>query len=536
MKVLAKKAATRAQRAEVQPKPVAKNHTFPAPTRGWVLNENLVASNPGTALILDNWVCTTTGVRARGGTEKYATVSTTGAVTSMFRYISGTTEKFFAATTDKVFDITTVADPDAVPTADISGQTSGYYAAQMFSTAGGDYLYITNGDDSPQLFDGTTWTQITGASSPAITGVTTSLLSHVWAYANRLFFIEEGTMRAWYLPVDSIGGAALSISLGGVFRLGGKLLFGATWSMDAGDGLDDKCVFVTDQGEVAIYAGTDPSSASTWVLQGVYQITKPLGKNAVMRAGGDLLVATDVGLVPMSEAIRRDVSALSLAAVSAAIEPYWVQSASDRPLPWEVMKWPEKNIMVVAGASGSDDSETLVCNLETKGWSRFTNVGGRCLGYFGGNVYAGGNDGVVRRLETGGSDMGSPYTCVYLGNHEHMNAPGAQKTVMQARAVFKTGHDLNPLVTAQVNYSESTSTAPASIDDFSVALWDGGNWDEVEWDSGLGVSAGESRWRSIGKTGYAIAPEVQMTFSITPNPSVELVSTDVTYFIGGMVA
>lgn len=535
MRVLPKKAASPARRAQIPPKPPAQKHSFPSPTRGWVLNENLAMVGPGSALILDNWLCTTTGIVPRGGSEKTATVSTTGAVTSMFRYISGTTEKLFAATDSSVFDVTSVADVDVVPTADITGQSNGYYARQMFSVTGGDYLYITNEGDEPQIFDGTSWTQVTGVSTPAITGVTTNLLSFVWTYASRLFFIEDGTMRFWYLPVDSIGGAAQSYSLGGVFRLGGKLLFGATWSADAGDGLDDKCLFVTDQGEVAVFSGVDPSSASTWSLEGVYQITSPLGKNATMRAGGDLLIATDVGLVPMSAAIQRDIAALSLAAASSPIEPFWVQSALEHPLPWEIMKWPEKNVMVIAGASNSDDDTLLVCNLETRGWSRFTGIGGRCLGFFNGFVYAGGNDGIVKRLETGGNDMGSPYTCTYLGNHEGMGAPGAQKTIAQARAIFKAGHDIQPLVSAQVDYKEVTSTAPDSISNFSAAVWDGGNWDEVSWDSGLGVASVQSLWRPVGRTGYTIAPEVQMTFSITPNPSVELIATDVTYYVGEAV-
>lgn len=534
MKVRGKKSASPARRAEIPPKPPAAKHTFPAPTRGWVLNENLSMVGPGSALILDNWIPTTTGAKVRGGTEKYATLGS--AVTSMFRYLSGTVERFFAATSGSVFEITTVGDPDTPPSTAISGQTDGYYSSQMFSASGGDYLYIVNEGDSAQVFDGSSWQQVTSSSSPiSVTGIATSSLSYVWAYANRLFFIEDGAMRFWYLPADSIGGAAQSYSLGGVFNLGGKLLFGATWSSDAGDGLDDKCVFVTDQGEVAVFSGVDPGAAATWQLEGVYQITRPLGKNATMRAGGDMLIATNVGIVPLSAAIQRDIAALSLAAASSPIEPYWVQSALEHPLPWEVVKWPEQNVMMIAGASNSDDSVVLVCNLETRAWSRFTGIGARCLALFQGYVYAGGNDGVVKRLESGGSDAGMPYTCTYLGNHEALNAPGVQKTIVQARAIFKTGHDILPAVNAQVDYGEDTSSPPSSIANFTTGGWDGGNWDEAVWDSGAGAYTVQSLWRQVGRTGYVIAPEVQMTFSITPAPSVDLVSTDVTFFVGETV-
>lgn len=200
-----------------QPAP-SQSFTFPAPVRGWILNENLATVQPAGARILDNWLCTPTGVRPRGGSVKHATL--TGPVMALFAYNS-TTDAFFGATADAIFTITSPADPEVALTATISGQTSGDYSTAQFGTAGGDFLYAVNGTDDPQLFNGATWTAIDGASTPAITGVTTSGLSQVWSFANRLFFVQGGTMVAWYLPVDSIGGAANSFSLAGVFRKGG---------------------------------------------------------------------------------------------------------------------------------------------------------------------------------------------------------------------------------------------------------------------------------------------------------------------------
>lgn len=54
-----------------------------------------------------------------------------------------------------------------------------------------------------------------------ISGVDTSDLSYVWSYKNRLFFIEKESLNVWYLPIDSIGGAAVSFPMGGEFSDGG---------------------------------------------------------------------------------------------------------------------------------------------------------------------------------------------------------------------------------------------------------------------------------------------------------------------------
>ena len=43
-------------------------------------------------------------------------------------------------------------------------------------------------------------------------------------------------MNAWCLPLNAVGGELIYIPLSGAARKGGSLLFGASWSIDAGDG------------------------------------------------------------------------------------------------------------------------------------------------------------------------------------------------------------------------------------------------------------------------------------------------------------
>lgn len=531
MMVRPKKKAPTRKGPEPTPKQPARAHTFPAPIRGWVLNENVSIPQAGGALILDNWICTTTGASVRGGTFKHVTLES--AASALFAYRSGGAEIFFGATASTIYDIS--AASATTPPAVVTGQTGGTYSTEQFGTAGGDFLYAVNGSDEAQLFDGAAWTQINAASTPAITGVATETLSHVWGFANRLFFVGKDTKSAWYLPVDSIAGAANEFSLAGIFKQGGSLLFGATWSLDAGDGLDDKCIFISTEGEVAVYEGTNPGSAADWRKVGVYQITKPLGPKAIMQAGGDLLIATENGLVPISEAIRRDVAALELGSVSRPITPYWqTQVTATAGNPWEIIKWPQNNLMIVSQPGGADKS-ALVANLQTGAWSRFTGWDTRCLGFFDESGFYGDATGNVYRMETGGSDDGLNYTCAYLGQHEGMGAPGVEKTVTQMRATFKLSGTIQPIVTAQTDYSSNISLAPAAAPDASgQALWDAGVWDQSVWDS-VGVLQTKALWSSVGRTGRTVAPEVQITFGNIAKPVVELVSIDAAYEIGALV-
>lgn len=539
MDVRAKKAYP--QRKLVGGQPVqavpAQNYTFPAPIRGWVLNENLATVQPAGARILDNWICTTTGCRVRGGRAKHATIGATPL--SIWSY-NGTSEKMFAATSAGVFDVTAPANPETALTAAVTGRTSGYYSAAQFGTAGGDFQYLVNGVDKPLLYDGTSFVAIDGTSTPAITGVTTTKLSHVWSFASRLFFIESGTMNAWYLPVDSIGGAVNQFSLAGIFKKGSSLLFGATWSLDAGDGLDDKCLFVSTEGEVAVYEGTNPGDANAWSKAGVYSMPRPMGKKAFTQAGGDLLIATVSGLIPVSATIKNDIAALESKSVSRAITPYWQTKAQARALltgeSWEFAKVQRNSTMFLTMPDPNDaEKPMLAVNLLTGGWSRCTGWDGRCLIEFNDCAYIGSADGCIYKLDTGGNDNGSIYTAVYLGQHESMGSASAKKTVLQMRAMFQTGSPIAPYISAQPDFQEVIASPPSSVANYTTDVWDIGLWDVAVWDATTSISNSAS-WTAGGITGGTIAPELQLSFGVDPTPAVELVSIDATYSVGAVVA
>lgn len=511
----------------------AEIKTFPAPKMGQVANENVAEASIGGAAILDNWRPTTRGIALRGGSTRHATVS--GAVKHLFTYDGGV-RKMFACTATSIYDVTSPASATEVPEAAVSDQTSGDYSTAMMNTTGGDYAVIVNGSDPMLLYDGTEFKAITDLSDPAIADIDTSRFSHVWVYRNRLWFVEKSTLNAWYLDVDSIAGDAEVFPLAGVFPNGGALLFGARWSLDAGDGLDDKCVFVSTNGEVAVYEGSDPGGENDWRLVGVYQIGRPLGKNATMQAGGDLLIATVEGLVPISQAVNKDRAALSLASPSFRIAPEWAKDVTSRPDGWGLVKWPAKKIAVVCiPAPAGYEQYCRVLHLETGAWGRYTGWDTQCGVEFQDLMFFGTSGGRILNAEVGGTDDGAPYVCTAVLSFDHFGTPGPIKTVQMARASFLASVKFNPQVSASANYTVDLPSAPNGVtDDNNADLWDIGLWDQARWDSDIQRNL-SSRWASIGVTGYAIAMQIQVTCSGNRTPDAELVSIDTTYMTGALV-
>lgn len=533
MQVRAKKKAPAWKGQGVQPA-AAEHYTFPAPIRGWIQNENLLAVQPGGASRLDNWICTTAGARVRGGAVRHATVGAD--VVALMTYRTNT-EQLFAATADSIYPITAPADPNVAPTADVTGLTSGDFAYTQYGTVGGDFLLCVNGSDDLQRFDGSVWTAINAASSPAITGVDTADLSHVWSYGQRVWFVEKDSLNAWYLPSDSIAGAATQFSLAGIFADGGKLLFGARWSLDAGDGLDDVCVFVSDQGEVAVYEGTDPGDVNNWRKVGVYRLPRPMGKKAVIQAGGDLLIATETGLIPLSAALKTDIGAMETIAISKAINPFWLQQTQALVSKgWEVKKDQQAGVMVISLPDPTGGTAYgLMVNLTSGAWSRATGWDMQCLADFQGRTYFGSMGGGVFLADESGSDDGGSYVATYIGQFGFMGKYGVQKTTKQMRPLFKYGTPIAPLVTSLADYNTALPPTPAIAPEGDFEVWDSGLWDSATWDASVQKQT-TARWYSAAATGATIAPAIQMAFQNTRKPDVELVTIDAEFLVGAMVA
>jgi len=507
----------------------SRDKTFDAPVGGWLQSRNKGKVSPETATILDNWFPEIDGIRVRAGTTRFANIGEP--VESMFSYESGNVNKIFAASTGSIFDISAPADTETPVAASVTGQTNGEYSAAIMSTAGGVFLTVVNGANDRQVYDGANWN-----TTPAITGVATSDLSNVWAYRNRLFFVQKDSLKAWFLPVESIGGAAQEISLAGVFTKGGSILFGATWSLDAGDGIDDLCVFVSTKGEVAVYQGNNPADPNVWALSGVYEVGPPLGPKAFLRVGGDLLIATEDGLVPMSSAVQKNRETLSLTALSISIEKAWRAEIGRRHGSWSITKWPAKNMAIVSFKSISGAvTYQFVVNLRTSAWARYTGWDVRATALFDDNLLYGREDGRIMFAERGGSDDGEVYVSRYVGDYDHLRAPARTKVGKMAQGVFISNQPFNPKIGIATDFKDQTLGGLTIAQSSPTTVWDAAIWDVATWD---GASSKEitTKWVSAIGNGQYVAPVVEVAFSETAEPSIQLVATSVLYEVGRRAA
>lgn len=530
--------------------------SFPTPSAGLISNRNIALPQgqaPGAAM-LENWFPTPQSTRLRRGMVRRATLPGNTPTRSLFTYINGVTEELYAANDAGIWDVSTVQSAysqiispspgfiigpeagyaigwDSVDPDDVTWtSTNGYWSTVQYSTAGGSFLIGVNGSDEGFIYDGTDWDAL-GVTFPSPSTLTTADLAFVWVYKNRIYFIEKNTLNVWYLPVDQIGGELTLLPMGGIFSRGGNLLFGQSWSLSSGGdgGLSEQCVFVTTEGEVAVFQGLSPDPNQGWEKVGVYRAGKPLGQRAWIKAGGDLVIATSIGFIPLSKAIDTDYAALGLIAVSNPISDEWRQAVQQRGVDgWHCELWAEGS-MTIIGTPTPDDLQplTLIVNADSGAWCRFTNWQPFGMETFRGKLFMGSTNGRVQEAWVGGSDEGRPYTATALPLFYDSGTPFQRKIARNAKVTIRSSYPVNPRVTAKFDWDMNMPPAPSASLIPVGNEWDNGIWDESIWNAEPGAFLWQNNV-SVGGSGYAASVAVQITSSSLVPLDAELVRLDLT--------
>jgi hypothetical protein len=364
-----------------------------------------------------------------------------------------------------------------------------------------------------------------------ITGVDSSTFVHVNLFKNRLYFTQENTLKVWYLPTNAIGGAAQVLDFGGIARNGGYIQAMGTWTLDAGYGVDDFAVFITNMGEVIVYQGTDPSSDSTWALKGVWQIGYVFNRRCFFKWAGDLLILTNDGLMPLTAELQSSRLDPRIAltdkifqAVATAAQNY------NTNFGWQIMYF-AKPQMLILNIPISGGTQQYVMHTITKSWANFTGINTTCFQMYYDNCYFGGS-GFVGQFWNGNSDAGTNINATAQQAYNYFDARGQLKRWTMVRPIIQTDKGV-PTVFAGLSL-DFDAASPVNTLSFNPALvtegiWDTSDWDVGKWGNGLVTT---KNWQGVAGVGYAAS----LTLNIaSQNIELHWDSTDFVMEKGGIL-
>lgn len=446
-----------------------------------------------------------------------------GAVTNVFAYVSKAGEyEVFASTATGVYNIDVEDQP--VKVADL---TSGAVDSVTFSNVDNSYLIVWNGIDDALLYDGATWQsfrEVTTPSAPGeITGINPNQIAFVHVYKARLWFVKKNTMEMFYMPLDAVGGTAEPMPIGGNFNLGGRLVAIGSWSTNTGAGLSARLLAITSEGEVASFSGSDPSDAASWGLDSVFYISPPLGPYSYAKTGGDYVVMTRRGLIPMSSMMSGVPSEVMFANtltknISNAIKrltynwkglPFPIQVCNHLEITWLTINVYDEDI---------DKPVQYVMNITTGAWGRF-DYPARIIKTFNGVTYFGESSGRVCTVTHGayldnvGPDSpGEAIEFKATSAYNYMGNPTAIKHAKFIRPVLRTNTlpaiQMRVLADFDVEDFDPVITIPGYASD---PVWDVAIWDQYRWGGSRKVHL---PWISANVLGYAFSWQMKGSTAI----------------------
>ena len=419
---------------------------------------------------------------------------------------------FYVATTTTAATISTITHVGAVATlttatahglvtnnrVTISGASSSEYNGTYVITVTGTTTFTYTMASTPAL----NATVVGTYTTVGITGVNSNTFINVNLFKNRLYFTQKDTLNCWYLPVDSIGGAASPLYFGSIARNSGYLQAMGTWTIDAGQGADDYAVFVTSMGEVIVYNGTDPSSATTWALKGVWQLGQTFNRRCFFKWSGDLLLLTQDGLVPLASALqssrldpRINLTDKIYYPISQAATNYYANFG------WQINYFASEN-MLILNVPISNGMEQYVMHTITKSWARFTGIEAYCWEVSGDADMHFGGKGIVGTLYSALSDDGNNITATAQQAYSYFDSPGQLKRFTMIRPILQsTGGTASVLCGISVDFDTQSQLGAVSFNPNTTkeSAWDSATWDNNIWAGGLITT---KIWQGVSGIGY----------------------------------
>lgn len=475
---------------------------IPAPVGGWNARDSLMKMPEQDAVFLDNFWPTAGNVELRKGFETFATLPADTAPTlhdvkALLSYNTpAAVSTLFACDNTGIYNVTAGGSISTISSVITNGQVRSVNQA----TSGGNFLWCCNGVDKSRYWAGSAWTVLDGASTPALTGITSTDVINVSQFKTRLMLTQKNSLSFWYLPVVSVAGLAVEFPLGSLFKRGGYLMATTSWTVDGGAGSDDFFVAITSEGEVAVYAGTDPSNAATWALVGTYFIGKPLSRTCFLKYGGDVIVLTVQGPVLLSKALQSSVidRTSNLSDKIQKVYTSYVENGQSI-FGWQAVLFPEAQMLLV-NIPVMDDatyniitSYQFVMNTVTRAWARFTNMSAQAWVYHAGGLYFAAHNKVYQAW-TGTDDNGGVITGKAKTAYNYLRSRGLTKHVKLLRPNFTASASIDTQIGLDADFSSKALYSNTSNISQTVALWDVAKWNEGVWSGGDETVA---KWKTV---------------------------------------
>ena len=502
-----------------------KSVSLPAPIGGLNSRDSLDAMPQTDAIVMSNWFPTVEKVTIREGFSSFCTGIGSGNVETLVEHNAGANRQLLAVGSNGVlYQINTGSAVSRK-----TGLSSGRFQTVEFN---GLTIFV-NGEDTPFSWDGSSAANLSITLSDSASAAT---LKGVTAFKNRLYYWTGVDQNFYYsATVSTHQGNFTKFPTGLVGTFGGNLIQIGTLTVDGGEGVDDLLTLMMSSGEVLVYSGTDPS-ASSFALVGTFRIAEPINEiRAMAKLGGDLIVATKEGYLPLSQVFRQDLVGNKAAAISEKIRGTVIRQVAltGSTVGWQIHVSSDgsKVYFNYPTGDGTDTFNQHVFNPITRAWAIFQNIPAHVFANFNGDTYFGTTDGKVYKVG-GTADLTAAITADLSFAYNYFGDRGSLKRFSSVAPMLEAPGDINfdfGVAVDQATPSGLNLASGAFTSD--LATWDLAEWDQDFWGDTTGAGIIQKR-KVVGRLGRSASLRIKVE---SASQTISILSSNFQFIPGGPV-
>ncbi len=373
-----------------------------------------------------------------------------------------------------------------------------------------DYLYFMNGIDVPKVYHLDDENNETFSDWGFRNDNLTPSKIIAGGVSKQFFWaLEKNTLRVWYsAQAGNISGDLNCFDLSSIARFGGHLMAVCNWTVDGGQGIDDLTVFITSEGEVLVYDGTNPNSADSWSLKGSYKISPPIGYRCTLQYQGDIIIITEDGYLPLSKVLPLNEAGVSTYAFSDKIRGLVLERSSSGKNKdgWQGVIY-TRGGYALFNVPLSQGYEQHVANLNTGAWCRFIGIKAHCWCLFHDKLYFGSDYGVCQ-FDQGYSDNGISIIGEVRQAYTNLGTDVLKKIQLLNPRTASSGRYALVIYT-DVDYIHSLQNTSETLGFGGVTKWNKAQWSnsitqgQTKWQTSRSII--RSNWIANSATGYKIS-------------------------------
>jgi hypothetical protein len=496
--------------------------SVPAPVGGLNSRDSIDAMAPTDALIMSNFFPTVEKVTLRDGYTSFCTGIGTGNVETLVEHNAGANRQLLAiGSNGTLYQI-----DSGTAVSKKTGLANGRAESIEFNN---NTIFVPSGANVPFSWDGSSASDLSITLSDSVNANT---LTGVHAHKNRVYY-WTGTSQNFYhsATVDTFQGNFTKFPVGLVGTFGGNIIMINTLTIDGGEGVDDLLCIIMTSGEVLLYSGSNP--ASDFSLVGTFRIAEPINeKRAIAKLGGDVIVMTKEGYLPLSQVVRQDIVGNKAAAISEKIRGTVISQvkATGTSTGWQVFVSPDGDKVYFNYPTGEPDPfNQHVFNPIIRAWCIFENLPAHVWGQFNGDTFFGSASGVVFKV-TGDADNGENIVGDLATAYNYFGDRGGVKRFSSVQpmlegetdVVFSFGVGVDQSPVAAIDVSPVTFQS-------NLAAWDTATYDDFFYADTAGAGVTKRR-KAVNRLGYSSALRIKVA---TSTQTISFISAHYTFAPGG---